>query len=96
MEIICRIVAQGALTEREYTNRQTQQQERFASMPFQLQSGADVIYCEMVQEQARRQPVLPTDAYYKATLQASVRSWADQQGTTHYQTQLKLTSICQL
>ena len=53
MEIICRIALQGAVQEREYTNQQTGTQEKFATMPFVLQSGGDSFYCEMVQDRYR-------------------------------------------
>ena len=95
MEIICRIQMQGALQEREY---QTQQgtQEKFASMPFVLATGGETVYAEMVQEQARRQGVLSTDYYYKATLQFNARSWKDQQGQQRWENRVTLTKIAVL
>ena len=95
MEIICRIAEQSALQEREY---QTQQgtTERFASMGFILQSGGDTLYCEMVQEQARKQGQLSKDFYYKASIAATARAWKDQQGQTHYENRLTLTKIAVL
>ena len=95
MEIICRIAGQSALQEREY---QTQQgtTEKFASMGFVLTSGSDTLYCEMVQEQARKQGQLPQDCYYKATLQATAREWKDQQGQSHYENRLTLNKIAVL
>ena len=93
MEIICRIQEQGALQEREYTNQQTGTTEKFATMPFVLQSGADTVYCEMVQEQARKQAALPKDYYYKATLQLRARPWQDQQGQQRWENRVTLTSI---
>jgi single-stranded DNA-binding protein len=95
MEIICRIIEQGALQEREY---QTQQgtKEKFASMGFVLQSGGETIFAEMVQEQARKQGELPKDYYYKATLQAYARPWTDQQGQQRYENRVTLTKIAVL
>lgn len=96
MEIIVRIQEQGALQEREFTNRQTNMQEKFATMPFILVHGSDVFYAEMIQEQARRQTELSKDFYYVATLQAQVRPWDDQQGAKHYENRLTLTKLCVL
>ena len=83
---------QGALQEREY---QTQQggQEKFASMPFVLASGGETVFAEMVQEQARRQGVLDTSYYYKATLQVQARPWQDQQGQQRWENRITLTKI---
>ena len=54
MELQVRIASQGNLEEREFTNNETGQKEKFATMPFVLQHGSDRIYCEMVQEQTER------------------------------------------
>ena len=96
MEIICRIQEQGALQEREYTNQTTGTTEKFASMPFILQSGGDTIFAEMVQEQARKQGTLSKDYYYKASLQLSARPWTDQQGQRRVENRVTLTKICVL
>ncbi len=96
MEIIVRIQEQGALQEREYTNRQTGATEKFASMPFVLTHGGDAIYAEMIQEQARKQGTLSKDYYYMATLQYQVRPWDDQNGTRHYENRVTITKLCVL
>lgn len=96
MEIICRIIEQGALQEREYQNRQTGNTERFASMGFVLQSGGDSFYAEMVQEQARKQGPLARDFFYKAQLQAKARPWDDQQGVKHYENSITIIRIALL
>lgn len=93
MEMICRIVSQGAIEEREYTNSQTGQRETFASMPFVLQHGSDRVYCEMVQEQARKQPMLDASYYYVASLSAQARPWTDQQGKQRWENRLTLNRI---
>ena len=96
MEIICRIQEQGALQEREYTNQTTGTTEKFASMPFILQSGGDTIFAEMLQEQARKQGALSKDYYYKASLQLSARPWTDQQGQRRVENRVTLSKICVL
>ncbi len=96
MEIICRIIEQGALQEREYTNQQTGTTEKFASMGFVLQSGGDTFFAEMVQEQARKQGQLSRDFYYKAAVALQARPWTDQQGQQRYENRLTLTRICVL
>ena len=98
MEIICRIADQGPVQEREYTTQQGMK-DSFASMPFILQSGDDSFFCEMVQEQARkqaRQEPLSRDYYYKATVAVTARPWQDQQGQTRYENRLTLTRLAVL
>ena len=95
MEIICRIVEQLPLQEREYKTQQGTV-EKFASMGFVLQSGGETLFAEMLQEQARRQGVLPKDYYYKATLAFQARPWNDQQGQQHWENRVTLTKIAVL
>ena len=92
MELICRIIEQHDLVERDYTTADGNVQ-RFASMGFVLASGGEAYYCEMVQEQARRQGRLPQNCYYKASVAAVVRPWVDQQQRKHWENHLKLTKI---
>jgi hypothetical protein len=94
MEIICRIFKQLPLEEREYVNQQTGEREKFASMGFVLQSGADRYYAEMLQEQARKQPRLDPNYFYKAYLSADVRSYVDKTGQERHESRLKLNRIC--
>ena len=49
MEIICRIISQGELQEREYTTQQGVK-EKFASMPFVLARGRLSIVCHPVKK----------------------------------------------
>ena len=95
MEIICRIISQGELQEREYTTQQGAK-EKFATMPFVLARGGDTFHCEMVQDQARRQAKLDPAYYYMASLQAQARPWQDAQGATHYENRLTLNRIATL
>jgi hypothetical protein len=93
MEIICRIIQQLPLQEREFNNQQTGQKEKFATMGFVLQSGNDRLYAEMIQEQARRQPTLDYNYIYKASLKLSERTWTDQQGQDRHETRITLMGI---
>lgn len=93
MELIVRIQNQGALEEREFTNKQTGQAEKFAVMPFVLQHGGDTIYAEMIQEQARKQGTLDPNYYYVANLSVQARPWTDQQGRQRYETRVVLNRI---
>ena len=95
MELIVKIIRQGALQEREYTNKQGVT-EKFASMPFVLQHGSDTYYCEMVQEQARKQGKLDPNYYYVATLSSQARAWQDQSGAERYETRITLNRISPL
>lgn len=94
MELTVRIVSQGAIEEREFTNQQTGQKEKFATMPFVLQHGSDKIYAEMIQEQARKQAVLDPNYYYVASLSMQARPWTDQQGKQRYENRIVLNKIC--
>ena len=94
MEIICRIFKQLPLEEREFTNQQTGEKEKFASMGFVLQCGCERLYAEMLQEQARKQPQLDTNYFYKAYLTSDVRSYIDKMGSERHETRLKLNRIC--
>ena len=49
MEIICRIISQGELQEREYTTQQGAK-EKFATMPFVLAYGRLSIVCHPVKK----------------------------------------------
>ena len=94
MEIICRVIEQHPLQEREYTRNGIP--GKFASMGFLLQSGDDQLYCEMVQESARQQGTLSKDFYYKATLNARVRDWTDSNHQTRHEQGLTLVKIAVL
>ena len=96
MELTVRIVNQGALEEREYTNQQTGQKEKFATMPFVLQHGSDKMFAEMIQEQARKQAVLDPNFYYVASLSMQARPWTDQQGKQRYENRIVLNKIAVL
>ena len=97
MELIVRIVSQGALEEREYPNKQTGTPEKFATMPFVLQQGDDTFYCEMIQDQARRQAQLSQDYYYKASLTCRcVEVKQKESGKTFLKQHMTLNKICVL
>ena len=93
MELTVRIVNQGALEEREFTNQQTGQKEKFATMPFVLQHGSDKVFAEMIQEQARKQAVLDPNYYYVAYLSLQARPWEDQQGKQRWENRVTLNKI---
>lgn len=96
MDIICRVIEQGTVQEREFTNQQGQR-EKFATMPFVLYSGGDTFFAEMVQDQARKQAALSIgNTYYRATLQCTARPWQDQQQQKRWENRLVMTKICEL
>ena len=67
MEIICRIVEQGACTTTSFKDRQGKDQTK-TFMPFVLASGADTIYAELTGEAATKCGPKSKDYYYKAEL----------------------------
>lgn len=92
MELVCRIIEQGVLNEREFTNRDGNP-ERFASMPFTLQHGSDVIYAEMVQDTARKMGQLDKAYFYVATLNFQVRKYTDKDGRERFETRAICSKI---
>lgn len=92
MELICRIVKQGELEEREYTSRDNTV-ERFASMSFELQHGSDRIYAEMVQETARKCGKLDLNYYYVASLNLKVASFKDKNDKERWETRVVCTKL---
>lgn len=95
MEIICRIVEQGALTQRRYTDRQGQEQT-FTSMPFVLASGTDTLYAELTGEAAAKQGPASKDYYYKADLQLRADRYTTQQGEERQSTRIYINRIAPL
>lgn len=95
MELLVKVKKQGALQEHEYKNKQGVV-ERFATMPFLLQRGSDTFYCEMVQEQARKQGALLPEAFYMASISLQARPWKDQSGAERYETRITLNRISPL
>lgn len=94
MEIIVRIKEQGALVEREFTNRDGMQ-EKFAVVPFVLTHGGDSFFAEMVQENARKvgSVTLSKDYYYLASLTCSVREWTDKENKVHKEPRIVLNKL---
>ncbi len=73
MELICRIVDQGALTTRQFTRNG--QPQNITTMPFVLASGTDQFYCEMTGEDAISCGPCDKNVYYKVSLSARVNSF---------------------
>lgn len=92
MEIIGRIISQSPLQTVETRNREGKT-EMLSILGFELQSGSDRLYAEMLQEQARRQATLDYNHLYKACLKPGVHTWTDQGGQERYETRVTLQSI---
>ena len=95
MELICKLLSQGQLEEREFTNSKGEN-VKFASRGHLLAYGADRIYAETVQEAARSEAALEIDKLYVATLSFSARSWKDQQGKERIELRCIITKIIEL
>ncbi|MBP3767895.1 MAG: hypothetical protein J6I31_06425 [Prevotella sp.] len=99
MEIIARIEKIGSMSQRQYTDSRTNEQKVFKSIGVTLRAGKDVIYAEAVQEQA---DALEMDVTVNKTVRVwcsyfvrlmfNKREYTDQQGVTHYQTEVNLVS----
>ena len=98
MEIICRIIEQHPLQQKQYTDRQGQPQV-FIGMGFTLASGSDTLYAELTGEEAMKQAGMPPaskDYYYKLTLSSRIDSWDAQDGTKRHGTRLYINKIAVL
>ena len=95
MELICRIIEQHPLQQRQYTDRQGQPQV-FTSMGFTLASGTDTLYAELTGEdamaQAGQQPA-SKDYYYKLNLSARAESWDAQDGSRRHGTRIYINKL---
>ena len=90
MELLVKIQSQGALTERDVDNNETGMKVKFASKPFILQHGADTIYAEMIQENARACPYIDTSKLYYADLKLTAAKSTDQNGKVWMKTRVTI------
>jgi len=92
MEIICSIVSQGNLQEKDIT-RDDGTVTRMATMDFVLRSGGDTFACTMFNDKARHQGLTRSDCFYKAVLKAEVKDYKDKENKQRFLTSLRLESI---
>ena len=102
MELICRILEQSPLQQREY--EQGGQKQTFTSIGFTLVSGGDTLYAEMTGKEALElsaadtaagKPTLPRDYYYKVSLTARYNA-RQKDGQTYHSNNLYINKICML
>lgn len=94
MEKIVTIQQQFPLQERNYTDRNGQQQV-FASRGFVLSDGIDTFYAEMTGDYARSQANVQYDANAAHTVQAqiSTREYRDKDNNIRYHNEIRITKI---
>lgn len=92
MEIICRVVSQGNLQEKDIT-RDDGTVNRISTMDFVLSSGPDTFACTMFNDKARHQGLTRSDCFYKAVLKADVKDYKDKENKQRFLTSLRLESI---
>lgn len=73
MELVCKLIAQDELQEREYEREGVK--EKFASMRLQFQRGQDTFYGEMVQETARKAPRFALNTHYLVDMSVKGRKF---------------------
>lgn len=96
MEKIVRIMQAQPLQERNYTDRNGQQQV-FASRGFVLSDGIDTFYAEAVGDYARSLPPdFNTGANHRLQAQLSMREYRDKEGGFRYATEIRIVKIVQL
>lgn len=94
MEKIVSIQQQLPLQERNYTDRNGQQQV-FFSRGFILSDGIDTFYGEMIGDYARSQANVEFDTKTVHTVQAqiSTREYKDKDNNTRYQSEIRITKL---
>jgi hypothetical protein len=91
MELICRIVDQGALTTRQFVRNG--QQQSITTMPFVLASGTDQFFCEMTNEEACACGPCDKNYYYKVSLSSRVSSFNTKDGGEGKVTRLYINKL---
>lgn len=94
MEKTVRILQQLAFQERNYTDRNGQQQT-FASMGFILTDGVDTFYAEMQGDMARsNRDIHPDpDLLHQVQTQISAREYQDKDGKRHYSNEVRIVKL---
>lgn len=86
MEIICRIKNELAPVVRGGNTK-------FTIVGFELVSGKDEFYAEMVYEGEVNPQQCSKDFYYVADIRSSVRTFQDKNNLTRYEVRLRLNSL---
>lgn len=92
MEKTLQIVQQGALTERQYTDRNGVPQV-FASRGFILTDGIDTFYAEATGDYARSLGQFDTSLLHRTQLQMYFREYKDKDGNTRYTNEIRIIKI---
>gem|GEM_PF-7098326 len=99
--MICRILKQLPLQQREFANKRTGAMETFSTIGFVLASGADTFFAELTGDKALRlnsqqQQQFDTNYYYRVSLSAHAEEWNTQDGEVRHGTRLYINSIAVL
>ena len=94
MEKLINIQKQLPLQERNYTDRNGQQQV-FYSRGFIMSDGIDTFYAEMIGDYARSQANVEFDTKTVHTVQAqiSTREYKDKDNNIRYQSEIRITKL---
>lgn len=92
MEIICRIIEQGALTVRQYTDRNNNSQQ-IAFVPFVLAQGTSTIYAELTGEAASKCGPMSQDHYYLCNLSSFADRYTDKNGDNRGTTKFYINKL---
>lgn len=98
MEFIGRVIKQGSLQSRNWTNNNGEQQ-LIKSVELVVRSGADEFLCEVTDKQAELivQTPLNSGVLYKISVNMRVRTWTSQQnGTEQSATSIRVNKIALL
>lgn len=86
------ILKQFDCTEREYENA-NHERKKFATKALVVTDGMDTMYVEVTGNQARDMGTLPEDRTYQVQLEARVRSWQGQDGSTNFANSIYVNRI---
>lgn len=95
MELLCRVLQQGQIKSREYTDKMTNQPAQFKTLPVWLQCSGSTFWAELVQEQATyyEQYPLDPDRLYQVDVTMTGRTYVDAQGQERQQTDIRLNRL---
>lgn len=95
MELLSKVLQQGQIKSREYTDKLTNQPAQFKTLPVLLQCGNGTMWAELVQEQATYYEQYPIDKarLYQADVTMTGRVYVDANGQERQQTDIRLNRL---
>ena len=93
MEIVCKIIEQGDVQEREITTKSGK--EMFASMRLMFKHGNDTFYGELLQESARKAPRYVLNNEYVVDMSVKGREFETQDHRKMFENRVTVNRIAE-